>query len=145
MPTVDSVAYLHLFLLAAAIPLMWAFADAPGERPRLWLAIVTVAAFVLSCFAAFFDWEKASTTAGAMIFYSYVIGAAGVRRSDNGSKADDDATTVASCRSYYDAYYHPNTAHVIVVRGSAETRRRRSSSVSNAECPLPTTRMARPA
>jgi len=31
---------------AAAIPLLWAFAGAPGERPRLWLAVVTVVAFL---------------------------------------------------------------------------------------------------
>jgi hypothetical protein len=31
---------------AAAIPLLWRFADAPGARPRLWLAVVTVVAFL---------------------------------------------------------------------------------------------------
>ena len=31
---------------AAAIPLLWRFADAPGDRTRLWLAIVTVVAFL---------------------------------------------------------------------------------------------------
>jgi hypothetical protein len=31
---------------AAAIPLLWRFADAPGDRPRLWLAVVTVVAFL---------------------------------------------------------------------------------------------------
>ncbi len=30
----------------AAIPLLWAFADKPDERPRLWLAVVTVVAFL---------------------------------------------------------------------------------------------------
>lgn len=30
----------------AAIPLLWWFADAPGERPRLWLAVVTVVSFL---------------------------------------------------------------------------------------------------
>ena len=30
----------------AAIPLLWKFADAPGERPRLWLAVVTVVSFL---------------------------------------------------------------------------------------------------
>ena len=30
----------------AAIPLLWRFADAPGARPRLWLAVVTVVAFL---------------------------------------------------------------------------------------------------
>jgi hypothetical protein len=31
---------------AAAIPLLWRFADAPGDRTRLWLAVVTVVAFL---------------------------------------------------------------------------------------------------
>ena len=31
---------------AAAIPLLWRFADAPGDRTRLWLAVVTVIAFL---------------------------------------------------------------------------------------------------
>lgn len=33
----------------------------------------------------------------------------------SGSKADVAAATVESCRAFYDAYYHPNNAHVIVV------------------------------
>jgi len=33
----------------------------------------------------------------------------------SGSKADVAAATVASCRAFYDAYYHPNNAHVVVV------------------------------
>ena len=33
----------------------------------------------------------------------------------SGSKADVAATTVASCRAFYDAYYHPNNAHLVVV------------------------------
>ena len=33
----------------------------------------------------------------------------------SGSKADVAAATVASCRAFYDAYYHPNNAHLIVV------------------------------
>jgi len=32
----------------------------------------------------------------------------------NGSKADVAAATVDSCRAFYDAYYHPNHAHVVV-------------------------------
>ena len=31
---------------AAAIPLLWRFADAPSDRTRLWLAVVTVVAFL---------------------------------------------------------------------------------------------------
>ena len=31
---------------AAAIPLLWRFADAPNDRTRLWLAVVTVVAFL---------------------------------------------------------------------------------------------------
>lgn len=38
--------YPKFITYAAAIPLMWAFADAPGERPRVWLAVVTVVAFL---------------------------------------------------------------------------------------------------
>jgi zinc protease len=33
----------------------------------------------------------------------------------SGSKADVAAATVASCRAFYDAYYHPNNAHLVVV------------------------------
>ena len=33
----------------------------------------------------------------------------------SGSKSDVAAATVASCREFYDAYYHPNNAHVVVV------------------------------
>jgi len=33
----------------------------------------------------------------------------------SGSKADVQAATVASCRAFYDAYYHPNNAHLVVV------------------------------
>jgi zinc protease len=33
----------------------------------------------------------------------------------SGSKADIAAATVASCRAFYDAYYHPNNAHLVVV------------------------------
>jgi zinc protease len=33
----------------------------------------------------------------------------------SGSKADIDAATLASCRGFYDAYYNPNNAHLIVV------------------------------
>jgi zinc protease len=33
----------------------------------------------------------------------------------NGSKADVAGATVASCRAFYDAYYHPNNAHLVVV------------------------------
>jgi zinc protease len=33
----------------------------------------------------------------------------------SGSKADVAAATVASCQAFYDAYYHPNNAHLIVV------------------------------
>ena len=33
----------------------------------------------------------------------------------NGSKADVAKATVASCRAFYDAYYHPNNAHLVVV------------------------------
>jgi zinc protease len=33
----------------------------------------------------------------------------------SGSKADIAAATVASCRAFFDAYYHPNNAHLIVV------------------------------
>jgi len=40
----------------------------------------------------------------------------------NGSKADVAATTVASCRAFYDAYYHPNNAHLVVV-GSVDPER----------------------
>jgi zinc protease len=32
-----------------------------------------------------------------------------------GSKEDVKATTVAACRAFYDAYYHPNNAHLVVV------------------------------
>jgi hypothetical protein len=38
--------YPKFITYAVAIPLLWAFADAPGERPRLWLAVVTVVAFL---------------------------------------------------------------------------------------------------
>jgi len=33
----------------------------------------------------------------------------------SGSKADVAKATVASCRAFYDAYYHPNNAHLVVV------------------------------
>ena len=33
----------------------------------------------------------------------------------SGSKADVAAATVASCQAFYDTYYHPNNAHLIVV------------------------------
>jgi len=33
----------------------------------------------------------------------------------SGSKADVAAATIASCRAFYDAYYHPNNAHLVVV------------------------------
>jgi len=33
----------------------------------------------------------------------------------SGSKADVAAASVASCRAFYDAYYHPNNAHLVVV------------------------------
>jgi zinc protease len=33
----------------------------------------------------------------------------------SGSKADVAAATVASCRGFYDAYYHPNNAHLVIV------------------------------
>jgi zinc protease len=33
----------------------------------------------------------------------------------SGSKTDVAAATVASCRAFYDAYYHPNNAHLVVV------------------------------
>ena len=33
----------------------------------------------------------------------------------SGSKTDVAATTVEACRAFYDAYYHPNNAHVVVV------------------------------
>lgn len=33
----------------------------------------------------------------------------------SGSKADVAAATVASCQAFYDAYYHPNNAHLVVV------------------------------
>ncbi len=33
----------------------------------------------------------------------------------NGSKADVAAATIASCRAFYDAHYHPNNAHLVVV------------------------------
>jgi zinc protease len=33
----------------------------------------------------------------------------------SGSKADVQAATVASCQAFYDAYYHPNNAHLVVV------------------------------
>jgi zinc protease len=33
----------------------------------------------------------------------------------SGSKADVAAATVDSCRAFYDAYYHPNNAHLVVV------------------------------
>jgi zinc protease len=33
----------------------------------------------------------------------------------SGSKTDVAAATIASCRAFYDAYYHPNNAHVVVV------------------------------
>jgi zinc protease len=33
----------------------------------------------------------------------------------SGSKADVAAATIDSCRAFYDAYYHPNNAHVVVV------------------------------
>jgi hypothetical protein len=38
--------YPKLLAYAAAIPLLWRFADQPGNRTVLWLAIVTVAAFL---------------------------------------------------------------------------------------------------
>ena len=33
----------------------------------------------------------------------------------SGSKADVQAATVVSCQAFYDAYYHPNNAHLVVV------------------------------
>jgi zinc protease len=33
----------------------------------------------------------------------------------SGSKADVAAATVGSCRAFYDSYYHPNNAHLVVV------------------------------
>jgi len=33
----------------------------------------------------------------------------------SGSKADVQAASVQSCRAFYDAYYHPNNAHLVVV------------------------------
>jgi zinc protease len=33
----------------------------------------------------------------------------------SGSKADVAAATVSSCQAFYDAYYHPNNAHLVVV------------------------------
>jgi zinc protease len=33
----------------------------------------------------------------------------------SGSKADVQAATVASCQAFYDAYYHPNNAHLVIV------------------------------
>ena len=33
----------------------------------------------------------------------------------SGSKADVQSATVQSCRAFYDAYYHPNNAHLVVV------------------------------
>jgi zinc protease len=33
----------------------------------------------------------------------------------SGSKSDVAAATVAKCRAFYDAYYHPNNAHLVVV------------------------------
>ncbi len=33
----------------------------------------------------------------------------------SGSKEDVAAATLASCRAFYDAYYHPNNAHLVVV------------------------------
>jgi hypothetical protein len=38
--------YPKFLAYAAAIPLLWRFADAPGDRTRLWLAVVTVIAFL---------------------------------------------------------------------------------------------------
>jgi zinc protease len=33
----------------------------------------------------------------------------------SGSKADVQAATVASCQAFYDKYYHPNNAHLVIV------------------------------
>jgi hypothetical protein len=38
--------YPKVLVYAAAIPLLWWFADRPGTRPRVWLAVVTVIAFL---------------------------------------------------------------------------------------------------
>jgi hypothetical protein len=39
--------YPKVLVYAAAIPLLWWFADRPGSRPRVWLAVTTVIAFLL--------------------------------------------------------------------------------------------------
>ena len=38
--------YPKILVYAAAIPLLWWFADRPGARPRLWIAVVTVIGFL---------------------------------------------------------------------------------------------------
>jgi hypothetical protein len=38
--------YPKVIVYAAAIPLLWWFADRPGTRPRVWLAVVTVIGFL---------------------------------------------------------------------------------------------------
>jgi hypothetical protein len=38
--------YPKILVYTAAIPVLWWFADRPGARPRLWLAVVTVVAFL---------------------------------------------------------------------------------------------------
>ena len=75
---------------AAAVP-AWVTLTWPGAelwRRRLaWLGVggaLTVFGFALGCLPAFFDWEKAWTTASAVIRFSYVLGMPGVDLSGHG-------------------------------------------------------------
>jgi hypothetical protein len=75
---------------AAAVP-AWLTLTWPGAAPwrhrAVWLlagGALTFLGMALGCLAAFFDWEKAWTTASAVIRYSYVIGMPGVDLAGHG-------------------------------------------------------------
>jgi hypothetical protein len=59
--------YPKILVYAAAIPLLWWFADRPGRWPRLWLAVVTAVAFL-------FRHDHAAFVAVAVVVLMVVVG-----------------------------------------------------------------------